>query len=355
MHAKIFDNKTIVITGGTGSLGKILTKSLLSGINGLPKKIIIFSRDEAKQHFMRLEYEHNTKATDEVIYNNFARILEFRIGDVRNYHSVVSAIKSADILINAAALKQVPSCEYFPYEAVQTNVTGPENIIRAIRENDLPIETVVGVSTDKACKPVNVMGMTKAIQERLFISANVTIPKTRFICVRYGNVLASRGSVVPLFHEQIKHGGPVTITTKDMTRFLLPLNHAVDTVIAAIAGAKAGETYVPKAKSIRMPDLAKALIENRSIKIIYTGIRPGEKIHEIMVSEEEAWRTYERGDFYAITPMLPELASSKDLGSRLTEEYSSKNSLMTEKQLHEILDKNRLKVSSFIESDELLR
>jgi FlaA1/EpsC-like NDP-sugar epimerase len=217
----LFENKVIVITGGTGSLGKVLTKRILQGAHGTPKKVIIFSRDEAKQHFMRLEYLQKKTATDEVIFKNFQEILEFRIGDVRDYSSVVGVLKHADIVINAAALKQVPSCEYFPYEAVRTNIEGPENIVRAIRDHSLKVETVVGVSTDKACKPVNVMGMTKSIQEKVFIAANVTCPETRFICVRYGNVLASRGSVIPLFHDQIKSGGPLTITTKDMTRFLL--------------------------------------------------------------------------------------------------------------------------------------
>src|SRR5262249_23175159 len=150
---------------------------------------------------------------------------------------------------NAAALKQVPSCEYFPEQAVLTNCLGARNIVRAIAENQLPVETVVGISTDKACKPVNVMGMSKAIQERIFIAANVLNSKTRFIAVRYGNVLASRGSVIPLFHEQIRRGGPVTITVPGMTRFLLSLDEAIDTVFAAIAGARAGEIYVPDASA----------------------------------------------------------------------------------------------------------
>jgi UDP-glucose 4-epimerase len=213
MREMMFNNKTILITGGTGSLGKILIQRLLSGELGTPKKIIVLSRDEAKQHEMRISYLNGKAHTEEVIYNNFRRILEFRIGDVRDFHSVSSALRNVDFVFNAAALKQVPSCEYFPYEAVKTNITGPENIVRAIREFQLPIDTVVGISTDKACKPVNVMGMTKAIQERIFINANLNCPQTRFICVRYGNVLASRGSVIPLFHEQILSGCPVTITT----------------------------------------------------------------------------------------------------------------------------------------------
>src|SRR5262249_34368897 len=157
----------------------------------------------------------------EVIYENFARALEFRIGDVRDFADVSAAARDADVVVNAAALKQVPTCEYFPEQALLTNCTGAANLVRAIREQGLPVEAVVGVSTDKACMPVNVMGMTKAIQERIFAAANILVPKTRFVCVRYGNVLASRGSVIPLFHEQIRRGGPVTVTVPEMTRFLL--------------------------------------------------------------------------------------------------------------------------------------
>ena len=198
----LFDGKRILITGGTGSLGRVLVRRLLSGEMGDPERIIVFSRDEAKQHYMRLEYQKLSVATDEVIYRNFLQKVQFVIGDVRDYHSICSILRDVNVVFNAAALKQVPTCEYFPFEAVQTNISGPNNIVRALREHSFPVETVIGISTDKACKPVNVMGMTKAIQERLFISANLYIPDTRFICVRYGNVLASRGSVIPLFHHQ---------------------------------------------------------------------------------------------------------------------------------------------------------
>lgn len=352
----LFANKTVVITGGTGSLGKVLTRRLLSGVSGTPKKIIIFSRDEAKQHFMRVEYQQKKKVTDEIIYHNFEQLLEFRIGDVRDFHSVCSVLKGADIVINAAALKQVPSCEYFPFEAVQTNIVGAENIVRAIRENDLRVETVVGVSTDKACKPINVMGMTKSIQERIFISANISIPGTRFICVRYGNVLASRGSVIPLFHEQIKNGGPVTITTEDMTRFLLPLEKAVDIILAAIEKGWAGETFIPKVPAARIIDVAKALIEDRSIQLVITGIRPGEKIHEILVSDEEAWHTYERGDYYVIKPMLPELLKEDTSEKALPKEYSSGDSLMTLDETLKLLKHHNLMVGQeFKEEGEFLR
>ncbi len=351
-----FDNKTVLITGGTGSLGKVLTRRLLSGSCGTPKKVIIFSRDEAKQHFMRVEYQQKNKVTDEVIYNNFAQRLEFRIGDVRSYPSVAAAMKTADIVINAAALKQVPSCEYFPHEAVQTNILGAENIVRAIRELDLSVQTVVGVSTDKACKPVNVMGMTKALQERTFIAGNITVPATRFICVRYGNVLASRGSVIPLFHEQIRNGGPLTITTEAMTRFLLPLERAVDTIIAALQNAEPGETFVPRVPASRIIDVARALIGARPVEITITGIRPGEKIHEIMVSDEEAWRTYPRGEYYAIRPMLPELTKAAPIGEPLMTEYSSGDDLLTLEETVQLLEQHDLMISGELEEDgELLR
>jgi UDP-glucose 4-epimerase len=275
--ATIFDNKTILVTGGTGSMGKTFIRRVLSGEAGTPKKIIVLSRDEAKQHEFRVSFLHRLVATDEVIYRNFLNILEFRIGDVRDYADVCAAMRNADVVINAAALKQVPSCEYFPDQAVLTNCTGPSNIVRAIAENELPVETVVAVSTDKACKPVNVMGMSKAIQERIFIAANVLNPKTRFVGVRYGNVLASRGSVIPLFHEQIRNGGPVTVTVPEMTRFLLSLDQAIDTVFAAIAGARAGEIYVPDAPSATVINLAKALIGDRKIAIESRGIRRAKK------------------------------------------------------------------------------
>ncbi len=337
----IFRDKTVLITGGTGSLGKTLTRTLLCGDYGLPRKIIIFSRDEAKQHYMRVSYSALKSPTDEVIYNNFNRILEFRIGDVRNYSSLCGVIRGADIVINAAALKQVPSCEYFPVEANLTNVMGPANIVRAIYENDLSVQSVVGVSTDKACLPINSMGMTKAIQERIFISGNISSPKTRFICVRYGNVLASRGSVIPLFHEQIKNGGPVTITTNEMTRFLLPLRHAVTTIAAALATARAGEIYVPKIPAALMADVARALVGDRGIEIKIIGIRPGEKTHELMISPEEGDRAYDRGDFYAIAPMLPELAA-ECTGQPRKKAYASNDDVMNFDETLALLRKYKL-------------
>ena len=340
----MLENKRILVTGGTGSLGKVLVRRLLSGEFGTPRKLIVLSRDEAKQHDLRLEYLHRKISTDEVIYHNFQQVLEFRIGDVRDFHDVCSAVKDVDVVINAAALKQVPTCEYFPEQAVLTNCIGAMNIVRAIRENGFPVETVVGVSTDKACKPVNVMGMTKAVQERIFTSANILVPDTRFICVRYGNVLASRGSVIPLFHEQIRLGGPVTITEPDMTRFLLSLSQAVDTVAAAIQNAKRGETYVPNVPAATIVNVAKALIGKRDIEIKYIGVRPGEKTHEIMVSEEERHHSSKRGDYYAILPMLPELRDEADSVEGIPREFSSEESVVSLEETARLLEQHGLLV-----------
>ena len=353
----ILQDKRILVTGGTGSLGKVLLRRILTGELGRPAKLIVFSRDEAKQHDLRLQFKHRQVATDEIIYRNADELLTFQIGDVRNFHSVASAMRGVDIVVNAAALKQVPTCEYSPYEAVMTNITGPENIVRAIEQLRLPVETVVGVSTDKACKPVNVMGMTKAIQERLFLQGNLRCDATRFIAVRYGNVLASRGSVIPLFHDQIRQGGPITLTTRLMTRFLLSLDNAVDTIVAALRGAKPGETYIPRVRSARVEDIASVLIGNRPIEVVETGIRPGEKVHEILISEEECHRTLIRGDFYAIQPILPELRSEERSGE-LKAEYSSADDTLDIPNLEHMLRRHDLMVDGDEAPDmtgELLR
>ncbi|MCL5886863.1 MAG: polysaccharide biosynthesis protein [Actinobacteria bacterium] len=341
------EGKNILITGGTGSLGQALAKRLLCGAEGLPASVTVFSRDEAKQHFMRLDFMRRTTATDEIIFENSKHALRFMIGDVRDEASLLRAVKGADIVFAAAALKQVPSCEYFPWEACRTNIEGAENLVRVIAQNDLPVETVVGISTDKACKPVNVMGMTKAIQERIYIEGNLRAPQTRFIAARYGNVLASRGSVVPLFLEQIAAGGPVTITTAEMTRFLLTLDDAVDTILAAVRSAEPGETYIPRCPSAKMTELAACLIGDRPIETGITGIRPGEKIHESLLSEEEATRTVwgEEG-YYALRAMLPELADHVDAPA-LVGEYSSEGSLMDLSELGEFL---RQKVPSAMDN-----
>jgi UDP-glucose 4-epimerase len=319
----LFDGKRILITGGTGSLGKTLVKRLLQGRDGKPDRIVVLSRDEAKQHQMRLDFHNRPNQTDEIVYENFRRLLQFRIGDVRDYNSVCLALQDIDIVINAAALKQVPTCEYFPFEAVQTNIAGPNNIVNAILRNRLPVETLVGVSTDKAVLPVNVMGMTKALQERLLISAQLSLPNTRVVVVRYGNVIASRGSVVPLFAQQIRSGGPLTITDVRMTRFLFTLSQAVDTVFAAIQTGNKAETFIPKIPAGRIVDVAAAMIGGRNIRTVVTGIRPGEKIDELLISNEESTRVQERGNFYVIAPMLPEIGSEPVTHTGPLWEYSS--------------------------------
>jgi len=353
-----FKDKTILVTGGTGSMGKMFVHRLLNSKKYMPKKVIIFSRDEAKQHDMRMSYYNKNVATEEIIYENFLKLLEFRIGDVRSYADVCSAIQDADLVVNAAALKQVPTCEYFPVQALLTNCIGAANIVRAIQENNYKVDTVIGISTDKACKPINVMGMTKSIHERIFISANILSPSTRFICVRYGNVLASRGSVIPLFHEQINNGGPLTITDKEMTRFLLSLNDAVDTVIAAINNAVRGEIFIPKAPSANMLNIAKVLIGERDIDIKIVGVRPGEKTHEILVSEEEIHHCVDKGDYYAIMPMLPELQSSRaQKVNVLKKELSSADFVLDLKQTKSLLKKNKLMIKDIKDNDsvEILR
>jgi UDP-glucose 4-epimerase len=353
----LFDDKTVLVTGGTGSMGKTFVNRVLGGEMGKPRKVIVFSRDEAKQHEMRLAMRHKSRTTDEVIYRNFMQVLEFRIGDVRDYAAVCSVVRRADIVVNAAALKQVPSCEYFPAEAVLTNCIGACNIVRAIEENAYPVQTVVAISTDKACKPVNVMGMTKSLQERIFVAANILTPATRFIGVRYDNVLASRGSVIPLFHEQIARGGPVTVTSPKMTRFLLSLNSAVDTVFAALKGARAGEIYVPDAPSATVTNIARALIGKRKVPIRITGVRPGEKLHEIMVSEEEINHCVRRDRYYAIRSMLPELAGGKREPNALKKEFSSADSVISYAATVRLLREHGLMVPDEPRSvaEELLR
>jgi FlaA1/EpsC-like NDP-sugar epimerase len=335
----IFQDKTVLITGGTGSLGKTLVRQIMSGKRGEPKKIIIFSRDEDKQNSMKLEWKNMKVATDEVFYHNFEEILDFRIGDVRDYESLSKAVKDSDIVIHAAALKQVPVCEYFPIESIKTNVIGAQNVLQAVKANGEKVEVVLGVSSDKACKPINTYGMCKAIQERLMVQANLDSGHTRFICVRYGNVIASRGSVIPLFKEQIRNGGPVTITVKEMTRFWLTLDTAVAIIFDALHSAQPGDIYVPDTPSANIVDLAEVMIGDRKVGIQFTGIRPGEKLHEILISEEEITRTIKRDDYYVICPMLPELQKENIAKPILAKEFSSADCVMNKSELKSFLQR----------------
>jgi len=234
--------------------------------------------------------------------------MDFVIGDVRDPNSVRAAMRGIDLVFHAAALKQVPLCEYHVWEAVQTNIIGAQNVIRAALEEG--VEKVISISTDKAVKPVNAMGMSKAIQEKLFTAANFHNPNRRtvFACVRYGNVVGSRGSVIPLFKRQIESGGPVTITDPRMTRFVLTLSEAIDLVFGAVSKGVGGEIFVLKIPAARVSDIAEVMIEAMApggkVAIRTIGVRPGEKIHEILVSEAEAPRTLEEGSTYVILPQI---------------------------------------------------
>lgn len=336
-----FDGLTILVTGGTGSLGKSIVRRIMTGEMGRPRKIIIFSRDELKQHEMRIHWHRLKQPIEDLREFSPKEVLDFRIGDVREYDTLLPVLRRADVVINTAALKQVPTCEYFPFEAVRTNIAGAYNIVRGIREHRLPVHTVISISTDKACKPVNAMGMTKALQERVILSANVDFPETRFIAVRYGNVLASRGSVIPLFLNQLASGGPLTITSAEMTRFLLTLDQAVDTVFEALHSAKGGELTIPQAASARIIDVAQAIIGDSPAQTEVIGIRPGEKLHEILISEEETHHTTARNGYYVIHSILPEL-STGDITPVRTTEFSSAENLLSIAQVRDLLEDNNL-------------
>jgi FlaA1/EpsC-like NDP-sugar epimerase len=341
----LLEGKRVVVTGGTGSFGKVIVRRLLEGELGLPRQIVVFSRSEATQHQMRLDFQHRRVATDEIVYEEERHFrLHFQVGDIRDRDAVTLLLRNSDVVIHGAAMKQVPTCEYNPFEAVRTNIVGAENIVRAIRDHELDIEAVIGISTDKACKPVNVMGMSKALQERILARAGQDCPATRFMIVRYGNVLASRGSVVPLFHDQIKAGGPVTLTSPDMTRFLLTLDRAVDTVFDAFEHGRQGETLVPRLPSARMVDVANALIDGRNIKVDVTGTRPGEKLDEILISEEEAPRTWGSDRTLTIQPLLPELRNPSSGEPFEGREYSSGHATLEPEAVVELLRGSRLMI-----------
>jgi FlaA1/EpsC-like NDP-sugar epimerase len=333
--SRLLDGATVLITGGTGSLGQTLVERILRGELGAPEKLIVFSRCEAKQHSMKSAWKREYRATEDIYYANSEELLEFVIGDVRDADDVRRVLKRCDFVFNAAAMKQVPTCEYFPLQATATNVTGAANVVNAAAEFER-VRLVIGISTDKACKPVNVMGMTKALQERVLVQGNLGQDHCRMVAVRYGNVLSSRGSVIPLFKHQIARGGPVTITRPEMTRFLMTLGSAADTVFAAAQGARPGEIYVPRVGSARILDVATTLIDGREIEIVYSGLRPGEKVHEVLVSGEEATRTAERDGYLVIAPQLPEFGDFP--GPPAFEgEYSSEHQVVTGDDLRALL------------------
>lgn len=286
----MFTNKTILITGGTGSFGKKFIKTVLAQYPDV-KKIIVYSRDEFKQFIMSTMPE----------FAPHIQKLRFFIGDVRDKERLRMAMAGVDYVVHAAALKQVPACEYNPFEAIKTNVLGAQNVIDICLEHN--VEKVVALSTDKACSPVNLYGATKLCSDKLFIAANGYSggKQTRFSVVRYGNVAGSRGSVIPFFQRLVHEGkASLPITDPEMTRFWLKLENAVWLVMKAIEIMQGGELYVKKIPSMRIMELAKAIAPNLATHII--GIRPGEKVHEQMISAEDARHTLEFDDFYIIQP-----------------------------------------------------
>ncbi|RHW32113.1 NAD-dependent epimerase/dehydratase family protein [Neobacillus notoginsengisoli] len=311
----MFTNKTLLITGGTGSFGHAVMKRFL---DTAIKEIRIFSRDEKKQDDMRKLYKNEK--------------LKFYIGDVRDLASVKNAMHGVDYIFHAAALKQVPSCEFFPLEAVKTNVLGTDNVITGAVE--MGVEKVICLSTDKAAYPINAMGISKAMMEKVFVAkANTVDPDRTLICgTRYGNVMASRGSVIPLFIEQIKSGKPITVTDPNMTRFLMSLEEAVELVVFAFQNAEAGDIMVQKAPASTIGDLAQAVKElfnsDNDIKII--GTRHGEKLYETLLTREEHVVAQDLGGFYRVPADKRDLNYDKyfvegDKEISKQEEYNSHN------------------------------
>lgn len=285
----LLEDKTILITGGTGSFGRCFTKYVMEHCH--PKKVIIYSRDEFKQWTMQNEFRE------------YEDRLRFFIGDVRDIERLRRAFDGVDYVIHAAALKQVPACEYNPNEAIKTNIHGAMNVIEAAL--DTSVKKVVALSTDKAVNPVNLYGGTKLVSDKLFVAANAYVGNkdVNFSIVRYGNVAGSRGSIIPLFNSIIKNGGTaLPITDLRMTRFWISLEQGVELVIKALEEAKGGETFISKIPSFKITDLAEAMLPGCEIKEV--GIRPGEKLHEIMVTTEDSFTTYEYEKHFIVYPQM---------------------------------------------------
>lgn len=290
MNCSIFHGKTLLITGGTGSFGNaVLNRFLATDI----AEIRIFSRDEKKQDDMRHEFQAKLPEA--------AGKIKFYIGDVRDLASVKSAMVGVDYVFHAAALKQVPSCEFFPMEAVRTNVMGTDNVLTAAIEAG--VESVICLSTDKAAYPINAMGITKALEEKVAVAKSRTSGKTRICCTRYGNVMCSRGSVIPLWIDQIKNGQPITVTEPSMTRFIMSLEEAVDLVLFAFEHGQNGDLFIQKAPACTIQTQAEAVCElfggkKEDIRVI--GIRHGEKLYETLLTNEECAKAEDMGDFYRV-------------------------------------------------------
>jgi UDP-N-acetylglucosamine 4,6-dehydratase len=308
-----FTDKTILITGGTGSFGKACLEVLL--VEHEPHAVRIFSRDELKQSELQVCYDGDSR-------------LRFFIGDVRDRDRLVRATRGCDVIIHAAALKQVPACEYNPFEAVQTNIVGAENIVAAAIDNDVP--HTIQLSTDKAVNPVNLYGATKLAAEKIVTQGNAYAADSlaRFANVRYGNVVGSRGSVVPIFLKQAERG-ELTITDERMTRFWITLRQAVDFVLSQLGRMEGGEVFVPKIPSMRIVDIADAIAPDSRRRI--TGIRPGEKLHEAMLTEDESRHARELLDSYVILPEFhPWRAEEWSLGTAVEEGFRYASDTNTE-------------------------
>ena len=300
-------DKVILITGGTGSFGKKFTEITLSQN---PKKVIIYSRDELKQHDMDCEF---------LKFRNHDR-MRFFIGDIRDKERLSRALNGVDIVIHAAALKQVPACEYSPIEAVKTNVMGASNLIETCIDNG--VEKVIALSTDKSVAPTNLYGATKLVMEKLMTQGNSYVGdrKTRFSCVRYGNVLGSRGSVIPVFRNQAKEDGVINITDPRMTRFWITLEQAVKFVMMCLENMEGGEVFIPKLPSMKITDLADVIAPDVPKNVV--GIRPGEKIHETLLTEHESAHAREFENYYVIEPLFPYWHGFIDAGAKLPEGFS---------------------------------
>jgi UDP-N-acetylglucosamine 4,6-dehydratase/5-epimerase len=321
-------NATILITGGTGSWGQELVRQIFKKYN--PKQIRIYSRGEHKQVEMKRTFQDPR--------------LTFYIGDVRDKNRLMLATKHVDIIYHLAALKHVPVCEENPWEAVQTNVIGTQNIIECAIENK--VKKVLDISTDKAVDPLNIYGVTKACGEKLIIAANLISSDTKFVCIRGGNVTGTNGSVVPLFKEQIAKLNSITLTDTRMTRFFMNLNEAIELVLKATLDSVGGEVLVMKMPAMKITDLAKVMIKelgNKDTKMTSIGIRPGEKIYEVLVSRYEMIRTYDIGKYFVILPQIPlpetiTFYERKKLAQIKDEEFNSNNTtLLSQKDIKQLL------------------
>jgi len=306
------DGKVILVTGGTGSFGRRFIETVLT--HAKPRKLIVYSRDELKQSEMQIDLADRFPAEK-------LACMRFFLGDVRDRERLILAFRGVDIVIHAAALKQVPAAEYNPSECIHTNIMGAENVVWACLTNR--VKQVVALSTDKACNPINLYGATKLASDKTFVAANNLSGDigTRFSVVRYGNVVGSRGSVAPLFQRLIAKGATeLPITDPRMTRFWITLNQGVDFVLSSLSMMHGGEIFVPKIPSMKMTDLAAAMAPQLGIKVV--GIRPGEKLHEMMISADDTRSTVDLGDRYAIEPAFVEYTREPLSGGRLPDEFS---------------------------------